>query len=112
MDDQVDRSILGATSAGILRVTLLFGSAAVAMTCRVSARACSERARKWRNSSDKHARDRMFASVSSPGVDFISTGSVRSMGAGESYTIRRSVLQSDPHAECIIRSNGARSGSC
>ncbi len=100
MDDQVDRSILGATSAGILRVTLLFGSAAVAMTLLLVPLA------------DKHARDRMFASVSSPGVDFISTGSVRSMGAGESYTIRRSVLQSDPHAECIIRSNGARSGSC
>jgi hypothetical protein len=99
--DQSGRYFISQTSAGILRVTLLFGSAAVALTLILVPIA------------DKHARDRMFASVQSPGIDRMSTGSVAPRGlGGESYTIRRSVLQSDPNSVCIIRDSGARSGSC
>lgn len=98
--DQTSRSLISKTSAGILRVTLLFGSAAIALTLILVPIA------------DKHARDRMFASVQSPGIDRMSTGSISPRTAGESYTIRRSVLQQDPNSECIIRENGARSGSC
>jgi hypothetical protein len=99
--DQSGRFLISQTSAGILRVTLLFGSAAVALTLILVPIA------------DKHARDRMFASVQSPGIDMMSTGSIASRnGSGESYTIRRSVLQADPKAVCIIRDSGVRSGSC
>lgn len=97
-DDQTDRSFIGKTSAGILRVTLLFGSAAIALTLILVPIA------------DKHARERMIASVQSPGIDMMSTGSIAPRG--DAYTIRRSVLQADPKAECIIRETGARSGSC
>lgn len=98
--EQSGRSFISQTSAGILRVTLLFGSAAIALTLILVPIA------------DKHARDRMFASVESPGLDRMSTGSIAPRDAGESYTIRRSVLQQDPNSVCIIRESGARSGSC
>ena len=94
------RSFISQTSAGILRVTLLFGSAAIALTLILVPIA------------DKHARDRMFASVESPGLDRMSTGSLAPRNGGETYTIRRSVLQKDPSAVCIIHETGSRSGSC
>jgi hypothetical protein len=98
--EQSGRSFISQTSAGILRVTLLFGSAAIALTLILVPIA------------DKHARDRIFASVESPGLDRMSTGSIAPRDAGESYTIRRSVLQQDPNSVCIIRETGVRSGSC
>ncbi len=87
------------TSAGILRVTLLFGSAAIALTLILVPIA------------DRHANERSVASVPSQGVDMMSTGSIAARG-GDSYTIRRSVLQPDPNAVCIIRDTGERTGAC
>ncbi|MFC5387205.1 hypothetical protein ACFPLB_14680 [Aquamicrobium segne] len=43
------------------------------------------------------------------GIDFMSTGSV---ARGDTYTLRRSVLQPTPASACLIRANGARSGAC
>lgn len=41
--------------------------------------------------------------------DMMTTGSIR---PGDSYTIRRSVLQPSPNATCIIRRDGSRAGQC
>lgn len=87
--------ILGTAGVGILRATLLFGSAAVALTLVLAPIAESQ--------------TRQFTAGGPGSLDRMSTGSVRTTG---SYTIRRSVLQDSPSAVCIIRSNGSRSGDC
>ena len=79
---------------GALRITLLFGAAAVALAL-IAAPLLDSRNRP--------------AFARNAGVDLMSTGSI---GGTTSYTIRRSVLQSSPDAVCIIRSDGARSGDC
>ncbi|WP_394887099.1 hypothetical protein ACG873_20390 [Mesorhizobium sp. AaZ16] len=81
-----------ASEWGALRITLLFGSAAVALAL------IAVPLLEGRNS-DRLAGD----------IDLMSTGSI---GRGETYTIRRSVLQSSPDAVCVIHSDGARSGDC
>lgn len=80
---------------GVLRIALLFGSAAVALALLIVPML------------DRDAG--MFAGRSAAGIDVMSTGSISS---GSSYTIRRSVLQDSPNSVCIIRSNGTRSGDC
>jgi len=86
-------SMFGMASMGILRVTLLFGSAMVALALIIAPIA------------DNQTRSQ----ISDAGLDRMSTGSVnRSSG----YTVRRSVLQPTPNAVCVIRDNGQRSGDC
>ena len=80
-----------ASEWGALRITLLFGGRGGAGAHRGSS-----------------ARRPGFRQAAG-GVDPMSTGSI---GRGEAYTIRRSVLQSSPDAVCVIRSDGARSGDC
>ena len=80
---------------GSLRIALLFGSAAVALALLVVPFAERQAARSF---------------ASTPQLDRMSTGSIQQPGAA--YTIRRSVLQTDPNSVCIIRSNGTRSGDC
>jgi uncharacterized protein involved in exopolysaccharide biosynthesis len=82
------------TEWGALRVTLLFGAAAVALALIAAPLLESRSGAGLANNA---------------GVDPMSTGSI---GGPTSYTIRRSVLQPSPDAVCIIRSNGARSGDC
>jgi hypothetical protein len=88
-------SVLGMASMGVLRVTLLFGSAAVAMALILAPIADSQ--------------TRSYAGTPDSGVDRMTTGSTVYRG---SYTIRRSVLQKTPETICIIRDNGTRSGDC
>ena len=82
---------------GTLRITLLFGSAAVALAL-IAAPLLD----------DTQSRPRITRG-GVDGIDLMSTGGI---GLKESYTIRRSVLQASPDAICIIRANGARSGDC
>ncbi|MET0168764.1 MAG: hypothetical protein ABW191_00040 [Aliihoeflea sp.] len=98
-DDFSARSRLSDTSAGILRVTLLFGSAAIALTLILVPLA------------DRHTSQRSVAAVPPQGVDMMSTGSIAARGS-DNYTIRRSVLQPNPNAVCIIRDTGERIGAC
>jgi hypothetical protein len=79
---------------GALRITLLFGAAAVVLAL-IAVPLLDGRSGS--------------ALVRNAGLDMMSTGSI---GDATSYTIRRSVLQSSPEAVCIIRSDGARSGDC
>lgn len=80
---------LGIAGMSALRAALLFGSAGVALALILSPIA-----------------DR-YSKVSNR-LDYTATGSI---GQGERYTIRRSVLQKTGSA-CIIRADGRRSGDC
>jgi len=92
-----DRSFRAANAGmSILRITLLFGSAAVALALI----AVPVLDKQTRSSS----RDALTS-----GLDTMNTGSV---GARATYTLRRSVLQPSPSSVCIIRADGQRSGDC
>ncbi|WP_137930576.1 hypothetical protein [Mesorhizobium comanense] len=81
---------------GILRITLLFGSAAVALALIATPFLDSQ-------TRSQTARDDF------PGLDMTATGSISHRGT---YTVRRSVLQSEPGSVCIIGSDGKTSGDC
>lgn len=88
-------NFLGIAGAGILRATLLFGSAAVALALILAPIADNQTRR---------------ITAADGGIDRMSTGSIDRPQTG--YTIRRSVLQDSPGAICIIRNDGSRSGDC
>jgi hypothetical protein len=88
-------SRIGSAGMGALRLTLLFGTAVIAFALLATPMLDTR--------TDKVVRSGVG------GLDMMSTGSI---GRGETYTIRRSVLQPSPKAVCIIRENGARSGAC
>lgn len=82
---------------GVVRVALLFGSAAVALALLATpilSRIAEPEATLW---------------TGTPGVDYTQTGSI---GYNGNYTIRRSVLQGSAGSICVIRDNGTRSGDC
>jgi hypothetical protein len=85
--------LFGAAGMSMLRIVLLFGSAAVALALILAPMA------------DRYSKTEI---VGAQGLDFDATGSVGRPGG---YTIRRSVLQA-PGAVCIIDSAGRRSGDC
>ena len=82
---------------GILRITLLFGSAAVALAL-IATPFLDSRTRL------QAARANFAGSL-----DTMNTGSI---GRRDTYTLRRSVLQPLPSSVCVIRDNGRRSGDC
>lgn len=90
------RGRVASAGMGMVRVALLFGSAAVALALILT----------------PLAEKRMHATIqqtgASQGLDRMSTGST----GRTAYTVRRSVLQDSPSATCIIHDNGARSGRC
>lgn len=88
-------SAFGVAGTGVLRVTLLFGSIAVALALFIAPLAGNYTRSQFSNAS---------------GFDMTSTGSVGQRN--NSYTLRRSVLQPSPESVCVIRANGARRGDC
>lgn len=90
--------LLGDFGMGALRVTLLFGSAAVGLALILAPLAESQ-------------VERMAYSSYTSRLDTMATGTVGPRASG-AYTVRRSVLQPSPSSVCIIRSNGARTGDC
>lgn len=88
----------GAARAGIgvVRITLLFGAAAAALALIATPYL------------DRESRTRI-ARVDRTGIDTMATGSIL---RGDSFTVRRSVLQATPRSECVIRENGRSSGDC
>jgi len=88
----------GGTGVGILRITLLFGSAAVALALIVAPLA------------DSQTRDYAADNGSASGLDDITTGSIGK--SGNVYTIHKSVLQSSRDAVCVIHQDGRREGDC
>lgn len=89
-------SVIADAGMGALRITLLFGSAAIALALILVP-----------------VLDRgghmMASKAGMAGVDFTQTGSI---GTGRLYTIQRSVLQASPGAVCIIHQDGSRDGDC
>ena len=82
---------------GILRITLLFGSAAVALALIATPLL------------DGQTRSQSMRDGFGGGLDMASTGSVSHRGT---YTLRRSVLQPLPSSICVIRNDGSRHGDC
>jgi len=81
---------------GSLRIALLFGSGAIALALLIVPFV--------------EQRTRLALAGGSDQLDTMATGSIQQRG--NTYTIRRSVLQSDPNAVCIIQANGIRTGDC
>ena len=93
---------------GALRVTLLFGSAAVALALILAPIA-------------ENQVDRMMYSSYPAGLDMLATGTIGGgagiggpvgQRGGSAYVVRRCVLQPSPNSVCIIRQNGMRTGDC
>ncbi|RAZ86659.1 hypothetical protein DPM33_28010 [Mesorhizobium hawassense] len=82
---------------GILRITLLFGSAAVALALIATPFL------------DNQTRPQTARDGFAGGLDMSATGSI---GHRTTYTMRRSVLQPLPSSVCVIRNDGSRSGEC
>ena len=82
---------------GLLRLTLLFGSAAVALALIAVP--------LLDNGNDRQ----QIARGGFMGLDTTTTGSI---GRPGTYTVRRSVLQPSPDAVCVIAASGRLSGDC
>lgn len=91
--------LVNRAGAGALRLALLFGSIAVAMALILTPLA------------ERGTRSVTARAGGSLGVDLTTTGSVP-RGGGETYTVRRSVLQHSSDSVCIIRADGSGSGDC
>jgi hypothetical protein len=93
----------GVAGSSVLRMALLFGSAAIALTIILTPMAEKQVAR---------ATDTAMRA----GIDKIATGStqvaVKALPVTHNYVIRRSVLQNDKDDICVIGSDGIRTGSC
>jgi hypothetical protein len=83
---------------GILRITLLFGSAAVALALIATPFL------------DNQTRPQSVRDGFAGGLDMTATGSIGHRT--NTYTVRRSVLQPLPSSICVIRNDGSRSGEC
>ncbi|MEO3389336.1 hypothetical protein [Mesorhizobium sp. CAU 1741] len=94
---------VGEAGMGALRVTLLFGSAAVALALILTPIV------------EQKADDMAFSPYPQgaypPGLDMMATGTVGQRSSG-TYVVRRSVLQPTPNSVCVIRENGMRTGDC
>ncbi len=95
---QEDRNAgLADAGTGILRITLLFGSAALAIAMFLVPL-------MNRTGSVDYAAARNGA-----GLDQMATGSIANSGE---YVERQSVLQRSPASVCIIKRDGSRIGDC
>ncbi|MEM5470453.1 hypothetical protein WNZ14_01835 [Hoeflea sp. AS60] len=84
---------------GAVRVALLFGTAAIAIAAILTPIVAD----RSPSASVAWAPDRF---------DNITTGSIPSRSKTTSYTVRKSILQDNPGALCIIRSDGRKTGDC
>ncbi len=82
---------------GVLNLSLLFGTAVIALTLILTPMLSSKTTGKV---------------LANAPIDYdnISTGSIPANSGSKRYTVRRSVLQEMPGAVCIIDANGGKSG--
>jgi hypothetical protein len=97
-DDQLQPGLFAGAAGGILRVTLLFGSAAVALALIIAPLA------------DRGTQAVVDYSTGRS-IDEMQTGSIKKV-IPSTYTVRRSVLQSAPTAICVLNSDGSKTGDC
>lgn len=82
----------------MLRIVLLFGSAAVALALILAPIL------------DNGINGLLARNGNVQGVDMMRTGTIGTRRT--TYTIHKSVLQASPNSVCIMRSNGTSSGDC
>ncbi|MCO5064858.1 MAG: hypothetical protein M9924_10605 [Rhizobiaceae bacterium] len=90
--DEGSWSMRGA-GMGLLRATLLFGLGIAALTILIVP-VLDKRSDQWADGA---------------GIDTMQVGSINK---GNTYTLRRSVLQPSPDSVCVIRPDGSRRGAC
>ena len=62
---------------------------------------------------DDHGNSGLMTAFAEAGIDMTTTGSIASSDAPKTrYVVRRSVLQAEGDAPCIIYNSGRREGSC
>jgi hypothetical protein len=89
-----DNELYLPVQTGMVRMSLLFGSVAIAFALLLVPFITKESARFARSSAD---------------LDYISTGSI---SPDNVYVEHKSVLQKNDSSVCILRSNGAKIGDC
>ncbi|WP_275784556.1 hypothetical protein [Pararhizobium gei] len=82
---------------GVLNLSLLFGTAVIALTLILTPMLASK------------TENKVLADAPID-YDNITTGSIPNGNTSKRYTVRRSVLQEMPGAVCIIDGDGSRSG--
>ena len=82
---------------GVLNLSLLFGTAVIALTLILTPMLASK-------------TDTKVLADAPIDYDNISTGSIPQQREAKRYTVRRSVLQEMPGAVCIIDGDGTKSG--
>lgn len=97
-DDLMQTGGLSGAAGGILRITLLFGSAAIALALVIAPLA-------------NRGSQAVVDYSAGRSLDEIQTGSIKKADPS-TYTIRRSVLQETPGSVCVIQSNGTQTGDC
>lgn len=97
-DDLLQAGGLSGAAGGILRITLLFGSAAIALALVIAPLA-------------NRGSQAVVDYSAGRSLDEIQTGSIKKADPA-TYTIRRSVLQETPGSVCVIQSNGTKTGDC
>ena len=97
-DDQRLSGTLLNAGTGLLRITLLFGSAAIALALIIA-----PLADRGSQAVVDYSRGRS--------IDEMATGSIKKADP-TTYTVRRSILQRSPDSACILRSDGSTSGDC
>lgn len=86
---------------GVLNIALLFGTAAIALTLILTPMLSSQSTQR-----------RVAATPMPDPYDNITTGSIKKQDGPRRYTIRRSVLQEQPGAVCIVDGYGAKGPGC
>ena len=96
-DPRLSVTLLNA-GTGLLRITLLFGSAAIALALIIA-----PLADRGSQAVVDYSRGRS--------IDEMQTGSIKKADP-TTYTVRRSVLQPSPGYVCILKGDGTTSGDC
>jgi hypothetical protein len=97
-DEHSTRERLETAGGNLLRITLLFGSATIAVALVITTLL-----------DNKISGNVQRPLVAQNILDYSTTSSVRSP---ERFTVRKSVLQASPDAICVIRQDGTRTGDC
>jgi hypothetical protein len=97
-DEHSTRERLETAGGNLIRITLLFGSATIAVALVIT-----------------HLLDnKISGNVQRPVIaqNVLDYGITSSVRTPERLTVRKSVLQASPDAVCVIRQDGSRTGDC
>lgn len=97
-DEHSTRERLETAGGNLLRITLLFGSATIAVALVIT----------------QLLDNNISGNIQRPAVaqNLLDYGTTSSVRTPERFVVRKSVLQASPDAVCVIRQDGSRSGDC